>query len=204
MKSIRTWFVPTEEPLLDLLNAQWLTTHGTLERVIAWAAGREELRATTAAVETAMDTERDQQRALHRAVRSAFSAPLDSEDIYELGERINALHRRLYLLLREASASDLAPDPALLEILSVIGAAAKPLTLSLAQLPLPGAADAADDAADAMEAGDLVYRTAVLALGEGDVRTEIQRRELYRRAEHVGDACLRVAHRAWYAVCKIE
>lgn len=203
MKLQRSWLLPSVEPVLPLLNIQWRTVTESLDLVVAWADGRETTGDASAAIKETHKREWAQRRDLHRGVRAAFSTPLDAEDIYELGERIGSLQHQLYLLVREAESSDTAPDDGLAGILAVVVTAAKPLTEALAALPDARAADHADTAADVLAGADHAYRAALRSLASADVRLEICRRELVRRGEHVVDATARIAHRAWYAVCKI-
>lgn len=204
MKMPRSWFVPADDHVLDLLTQQWETVSTTMDAVLAWAVGSRTRAETIAAIEPADDREREQRRRLHRHVRAAFSTPLDAEDIYELGERIGTLHRQLYLLIREADVTNTAPPPGMTGILMAVSAAMQSLGKALAILPDAKAADLADDAAELLEAADHAYRVALAGLANADIRLEISQRELCRRADHVADAAARIAHRAWYAVCKIS
>lgn len=203
MKLPRSWLLPASEPVLALVNAQWQTVRESLDMVCAWAEGLETTVEANAAIKAAHKAESAQRRALHRSVRAAFSTPLDAEDIYELGERIGHLHWQLYLLVREATASETAADAGLARILRVVAAAAKPLTEALGALPDSSAADSADAAAEILDGADRAYRAALKGLAHDDVRVEIRRRELFRRAEHVVDAMARIVHSTWFAVCKV-
>jgi len=198
------WFLPDDEPILALLVAQWETVETTLGAVVSWASGTTGLAEVKRLVEEADDREREERRTLHSRVRAAFSTPLDAEDIYELGERIGMFHRQLYLLVREADASATPPDSGLAGILAAVSAAATPLGDALKVLPASAAANVADEAAERLEAADHAYRVALSAPPQDDIRLEFSQRELYRRAEHVTEAATRIAHRAWYAVCKVS
>lgn len=204
MKGPKSWFLPSDEPILALLCAQWRTVEKTLDLVVSWTRGTMTLGELAVAVEAADDHEREQRRDIHSRVRAAFSTPLDAEDIYELSERIGMFHRQLYLLVREAHASNTAPDEGLEGILAAVSAAASPLSAALAMLPAGEAASVADEAAERLDAADHAYRVALSGMRHEDIRLEICQRELYRRAEHVTEAGARIAHRAWYAVCKIS
>lgn len=204
MKTPRAWFLPATEDLLGLLFAQWSTTRISLDDVRSWADGAMSMADATRALIAAIDREREQQRALHKRVRSAFSTPLDAEDIYELGERISKLHRQLYLLLREADLGGTAPDDGLRSMLMQVVNACDLLDTAISALPLPAASDAADEATDCLEGADGAYRAAVRETRNNDLRVELQQREMYRRAEQVVDAALAIAHRTWYAVSKVS
>ncbi|GAB4003734.1 hypothetical protein [Nocardioides ultimimeridianus] len=203
MRKPTSWLLPADEPILGLLTAQWTTVTSSLEAVAAWTHGTTTTAEIRAVLDVAVDRERDERRALHRRVRSAFWTPLDPEDIYELGERIGMLHRQLELLVSEAEASGTEPDRALGVILASVTAAADPLDAVLRTLPATETVKLADEACDRLEAADDAYRAALRGLRGADVRDETHRRELYRRAEQVTEAAIHVAHRAWYAVCKI-
>lgn len=203
MKKPTSWLLPADEPILGLLTAQWTTVTTSLEAVAAWTHGTTTNAEVRAVLDVAIDRERDERRALHRRVRSAFWTPLDPEDIYELGERIGMLHRQLELLVAEAESSGTEPDPALDGILAAVTAAAGPLDAVLRSLPATEAVKLADEACDRLEAADDAYRAALRSLGGAGVRDECHRRELYGRGEQITEAAIHVAHRAWYAVCKI-
>ncbi|MFR9730071.1 hypothetical protein ACL03H_12650 [Saccharopolyspora sp. MS10] len=102
---------------------------------------------------------------------------------------------------RELAA--LEPDPGTTEIVQAIGAASRACRLAVSMLPHPGAAEVAEEAGRLLEPAEHGYRSAIIALdAEADLRAEIRRRELYRRAEHATTAMARVLHRIWYAVSK--
>lgn len=203
MRHPLSWFVPREEPVLGLLTAQWATVATTLEAVAGWAAGTSPIDAIRPLVDCATDREREQRQALHARVRAAFWTPLDPEDIYELGERIGMLQRQLDLLVREVGAYPVDPDPGLGGILAAVRTAAATLGQALAVLPADDAAFLADQACDLLDAADDAYRTALHSLADGDIERQIRRRERYHRGEQVTEAAMRIAHRAWYSVCKL-
>ena len=203
MKRARSWFLPSDEPILSVLTAQWAAVDETLRAVWSWTQQAATLAEANGVLREAGQREHDLRRRLHRGVRAAFWTPLDAEDIYELGERIGMVQRQLHLLLREADASNTSPDDGLAGILSAVVAASAPLGRAITMLPSDEAATTADEAAEQLEAADHAYRLALAGLTEDDIRHEISLRELYRRGEHVTEAAARVAHRTWYAVCKI-
>ncbi|HWU33279.1 MAG TPA: hypothetical protein VN108_10410 [Marmoricola sp.] len=203
MKRPSSWFLPNEEPVLHVLVAQWGIVADTLRKVSSWTNGTTTLAEIRRAMHQADCDEQDLRRNLHRRVRAAFWTPLDAEDIYELGERIGMLHRQLHLLVREADASQTEPDRGLAGILTAVLSAAESLDRAITLLPSGDAENAADEAAERLEAADHAYRVALASLAEEDIRREISLRELYQRGEHVTEATAHVAHRAWYAVCKI-
>lgn len=203
MKLPQSWFLPKDEAVLTLLNEQWRTVGASVDIVARWTLSSTTLQDATAAVASGIDHERDQQRTLHRAVRAAFSTPLDAEDIYELGERISRLHRQLYRLLCEAAIDSTSPSGALADMVAVVSDAAKPLSVALASLPAASGADSADEAAELLEDAGLAYRSGMRA-SHSDPWEEITEREMFRRAELVVDAMLAIAHRAWYAVSKVN
>jgi hypothetical protein len=198
------WLLPNDEPVLALLIDQWTTVSSALDAVTAWAHGAMETAGARAVLEAATDREREERRTLHRRVRTAFWTPLDPEDVYELGERIGMLLRQLDLLVGEADAAGVAPDSGLAGILSGVTSAAETLALVFRTLPDGDAARLADDAADRLEAADAAYASALASMPRDDREHEIGRRALYQRGERITEAATRVAHRAWYSVCKIS
>jgi uncharacterized protein Yka (UPF0111/DUF47 family) len=203
MRLPRAWFLPGDVDVLGQLRAQTATVHTAAELVSGWCRGAVP---TGEAVERLRDlavVETEQRKALNAGIRESFSTPLEAEDIYELAERLHELADGLYALVREADLSLTRPDAALVRIVDAVAAAVGALAGSMARLPRADAADLADQAVEHLAAAEHAYRSAIAELEhETDLRREVRRRELYRRAEHLTKQAARVAHRIWYAVYK--
>ena len=147
--------------------------------------------------------EQQQRRAVNAGVRESFSMPLEAEDLFELAERLHELAAAAYTLVREAQLSRTEPDHGLVGIVDAVDAASTILQQALGRLPHADAAGVSDRATEVLNVAEHGYRLAIADLeNEQDLRRELRRRELYRRAEHLTGAIARSLHRIWYAVCK--
>ena len=199
---IHSWLLPETDDILGLLRQQFSAVTQSLAAIVQWSDG-----ATTTAdvgdqLKRNSQAESDTRRALLLRVRASFTTPIDAEDIFELSERVSALQAAMNLLIREADALQISPDAGVASMIAVVARAAPHLTDALNALPSPVAADHADACTDCLERSEHAYATASRSLIGADLLTEIRRRELYRRAEHITGTMLRLAHRTWYAVCK--
>lgn len=203
MRPLARWFLPHDHDLLSLLATQADTVRTMLTILADWTQGRVDTATAAGSLRTHLIDERHQRRELHAAVRDTFSPPLEAEDIFEIGERLDELADAADNLVREAELSATGPDPWLGGIVSAVVSAYTVLRNATARLPNPDAAAIADHAVELLGAAEHGYREAIAALErETDLRREIRRRELYRRAEDLALAVARVARRTWYAVCK--
>ena len=196
------WFLPQMPDVLGLLSAQGRLTVEGAEAFDRWAAGAEQEATRVRALEHAADGAR---RAVVAALRSAFTTPVEPEDLYELSERLDAVMNQMKDLVREAEVLSMAPDPAMAEMSHLVAAGVRDLVAAFPGLAAsPDAATAAADRAIRRHRGiERVYRRAmselVLAPEIGEVTAK---RELYRRYARIGDAVEHVANRVWYAVVK--
>ncbi|ELB89982.1 phosphate transport regulator-like protein [Rhodococcus wratislaviensis IFP 2016] len=191
-----------------MLRAQLVLVEQGMGVLNGWAHGEVAIDDAVAELRGVAEAEHVARRELHHAVRDSFSTPIEAEDLFELGERLGEITEAGYALIRESELSrsgetGLAPDPFLVELLDALAAAVVPLSEALRALPGAAAATYADRAIEALSAAEHAYRAAVADLeNEPDVRRELRRRELYRRAEHLHAAILRVARRTGYSVYK--
>jgi uncharacterized protein Yka (UPF0111/DUF47 family) len=199
---MKRWFLPREPDILGLLRAQAAVTTATMRALSAWTHGE------TGQAQAVRDGEHeadDAKRALQAELRSAFSTPLDPEDVYELSERLDEILAVAKDLVREAEVLAVGPDAALAAMTSCIVEGVQQLEVAFEALPdrideATAAADAAKRAARRLEHS---YRAGMLALLEvHEIGEQLGRRELYRRASHLAEAVIRVAERVWYAVVK--
>lgn len=200
---MRAWFLPRGRDVLDLLCRQGQVVQAAVTAAAEWSKGHDRADQAVERLRALCTQERSDRRQLLAAVRESFSTPLEPEDLFELAERLGAVADAAYAVVREAELTRTAPDEGLRTMLSAALAPVVTLQEALGQLPRGGAAQAADLAADQLRAVDHAYRQATAALAdEPDLRVEIRRRALHRRAEHLSVAVGRVAHRTWYAVAK--
>lgn len=199
---MKRWFLPEMPDLLGLLREQARVTHTGLQHFVAWAGGSTEAADLVRASEHEAD---DAKRAVQRALRTAFSTPLDPEDIYELSERTDAVLNGAKNIVREAELLDAAPDRHMASMAAAITAGQEQLCVAFDALgrDADAATVASDRAVKSCREVERVYRTAMSELlGLDDVKEVIGRRELYRRCARTADALEQVAERVWYAVVK--
>ena len=199
---MKHWFLPEVPDLLGLLAQQArLTTEG-LEHLARWSGGDASAEADVREHEHLAD---DAKRALRSALRSAFTTPLDPEDLYELSERLDVVMNDAKNLVREAELLELPPD-------DPMGAMADELLEGQRHLEAAIGAVGTDDDAATLSSDDAVrrcrdvertYRGAMGALTRAsDLGEVMARRELYRRYARMADAVEAVSDRIWYAVVK--
>ncbi|MFD8496089.1 DUF47 domain-containing protein [Amycolatopsis sp. NPDC059657] len=199
MKLPTAWFLPKNPDVLGLLRAQATTVGEAITALDSFSV------TAAADLRHALIRQADQRREVLMAVREAFSTPLEAEDLFELAERLSEIAEAAYMLVREADLSHTGPDEHLAAMLAAISIAYTELITAMDKLPHGAAAGVADRVVPVLITADHAYRRAIAALeNEPDIRREVRLRELYRRTEHLAGAVGRLAHRIWYAVCKIS
>ena len=196
------WFLPDTPDVLATLRHQVDITLQGMAAFAAWANGDAGKESDVRSAEHAADVVR---RELSRQLRSAFSTPIDQEDLYTLSERLDAVLNTAKNVTREAEALDLPPDAELAQLADLALAGAHHLDAALQALATdPDRATAEADAAIAVERQmEKRYRAAMRdILRTEDLRLVVERRELYRRMLEVGEREAAVAERVWYAVVK--
>jgi hypothetical protein len=203
-----SWFLPRSFDVLGMLQSQLVLVEQAMRVMTRWSHGEVAIDDAVAELRIVAEAEQVARRDLHNAVRDSFSTPIEAEDLFELGERLGEITEAGYALIRESELSysgltSFAPDPYLMGLLDALSGAVVPLAEGLRALPGVAAAKYADRAIAELSGAEHAYRAAIAALeDEPDVRRELRRRELYRRAEHLHAALLRVARRTGYAVYK--
>jgi hypothetical protein len=203
-----SWFLPRSFDVLGMLRTQLVLVEQGMRVLNRWGHGEVATHDAAAELRVVAEAEHVARRELHHAVRDSFSTPIEAEDLFELGERLGEIIEAGYALIRESELSCsgprcLAPDPYLVGLLDALADATVPLAEGLRALPGGAAAKYADRAIEALSGAEHAYRAAIADLeNEPDVRRELRRRELYRRAEHLHAAILRVARRTGYSVYK--
>lgn len=199
---MKRWFLPQNPDLLGRLDDQVMATLRGLDSFVDWSAGN------AAAEREVRDAEHeadDARRLLMAEVRSAFSPPLEPEDIYELSERLDAVLNGAKNAVREAELMDMAPDAPLAEMAGSLRDGV--VHVGAAFRALDSDSDRATAEADAVikcvRALEHSYRVAMSELlAERDIAEITGRRELYRRYARLGEALESVAERVWYSVVK--
>lgn len=196
------WFLPTTPDVIGRLRAQAEVTRRGMVAFVAWSDGDAGAAQALRDAEHAAD---DDRRHLQAELRSAFSLPLDAEDLYELSERLDAVLNGAKDAVREAEVMAMAPDAPLAEMARCIAGGVDHLSAAFTGLPHDSrvATTEADAAIKTARQLERSYRAAMSSLLDtSDVRELLGRRELYRRYSRLGDAVVRVAERVWYTVVK--
>ncbi len=199
----RRWFLPQVPDVLGMLREQTEITIEGMDALIAWAEGDPGASERLHAAEHHAD---DHKRELRKALTTAFSTPLEPEDIFELSSGLDEVLNSAKNMVSEAEVMGTEPDPAMAEMARLLADGTRRLKDAFVELEHDGAADAtvpADAAVKDHRHLEHTYRAAMSALVEvSDIREVTSRRELYRRFARTGDELARVAERIWYAVLK--
>ena len=198
---MKRWFLPEVPDLLGLLNRQADVVRDGVGFFAAWSGGEP----VGDAVHGAADRSGSAKRDLQTSLRSAFSTPLDPEDIYELSERLDVVANSAKNIVRESDAIAIAPDEPMRRMADDLVAAFSRLRQAFDVLgdDDEAASMAADDAVTSCRSVEEIYSSAMSSLLTlDDLREVMGRRELYRRYVHLADDVEQVAERVWYALVK--
>jgi uncharacterized protein Yka (UPF0111/DUF47 family) len=199
---MRRWFLPYTPDLLKLLLAQSDVTVAGMEAFARWSAGETAEGETVRRAEHEAD---DARRKLMVELRTAFTTPLDPEDIYELSERLDEVINGAKNAVRESEVMEVPPNEALAVMAGHLrdGVAHLADAFTCLVSDRDRATEAADAAIHSERMLEHAYRAAMSELtGATDLRMIAGRRELLRRYARIGESLVRVAHRVWYLVVK--
>ena len=199
---VHRWFLPESPDVLGMLSRQLDVTREGVDALVAWAHGDETQEAKIRALEHRGD---EHKRELERALTTAFTTPLEPEDLYTLSRGIDWILNQSKDLIRESEVMACPPDGPIAEMCEAL---AESVHLLCQAIELVGANqdDATERATEALRAErriEKVYRDAMAALLEvDDLREVTARRELYRRLARIGEVVVDVAERVWYTVVR--
>ncbi len=203
MKERHRWFLPATPDVLALLDQQIAITVEGMQALVSWANG------DAAAVERLRDCEHradDAKRKLRAALTTAFTTPLEPEDIFELSRGLDRVLDNAKNAVREAEVMQAAPDRPIAEMAAELADGVADLAHAFAALgnhDVALATEAATRAAKSQSRTEHVYRRAMSALiSVDDLREVAAKRELYRRLARTSDDLRDVAERVWYSVLK--
>lgn len=203
MRRPHRWFLPETPDVLGMLGDQIAITVEGMQALVAWADG------DVAAVERLRECEHradDCKRDLRAALTSAFTTPLEPEDLFELSRDLDRVLNNAKNAVREAEVMQTAPDAAIAEMAAEIAEGTRHLADAFAALGRNAstlATEAATRAAKSQSRLEHVYRRAMSALiANDDLREVAAKRELYRRLARTSDDLREVAERVWYSVLK--
>lgn len=198
----RHWFLPEQPDVLGVLRRQIAVTRDGVDALASWAAGD----LSKAGVVRALEHEGDAlRRELEVALTTAFTTPLEPEDLYTLSRGVDWILNRSKDLVRESEVMATPPDEPLREMCEHLARAVQSLADAIDGLAArsPDATEQANEAMRAERRIEKIYRDAMARLVEvDDLREVMARRELYRRVARIGELVVDVAERVWYAVVK--
>lgn len=200
---VQRWFLPEAPDLLGMLGRQLAITREGVDALVEWAQGDSSKAAEIRSLEHRAD---EHKRELETALTTAFTTPLEPEDLYTLSRGIDWILNHSKDLVQESEVMDCPPDAALAEMCEALAEAVQRLAEAvdrLADKDYVAATERANEAVHAERRIEKVYRDAMAALLElDDLRQVTARRELYRRMARIGETVVDVAERVWYAVVK--
>ena len=196
------WFLPESPDVIGMLGRQLDVTREGVDALVAWAKGDQSQAAVLRSLEHRGDGHK---RELEAALKTAFTTPLEPEDLYTLSRGIDWILNHSKDLVQESEVMACPPDAALVAMCEALAEAVHLLSDAVELLGAkdPAATDRANEALRAERRIEKVYREAMAALLDvGDIRELTARRELYRRMARIGEVVVDVAERVWYAIVK--
>ncbi len=198
----RRWFLPEMPDVIGMLGRQLEVTTEGVDALAAWARGDSSQADHIRALEHRGD---EHKRELEAALTTAFTTPVEPEDLYTLSRGIDWILNLAKDLVRESEVMACPPDPPLAEMCAALAESVHLLSEAVERLGAKtgDATEKANEALRAQRRIEKVYRDAMAALvAVDDLREVISRRELYRRVSRIGEAVVEVAERVWYSVVK--
>ena len=199
---VQRWFLPDSPDVIGMLRRQLDVTTEGVDTLVEWARGDASKADAIRSLEHRGD---EHKRELEAALTTAFTTPLEPEDLYTLSRGIDWILNLSKDLVRESEVMACPPDPPLAEMCAALAASVH-LVSDAVQLLGTKSEEATDKANAALRAQrqiEKVYREAMASLvGIDDMREVMSRRELYRRVARIGEVVVDVAERVWYAVVK--
>ncbi len=196
------WFLPESPDVLGMLRTQATITVRGLAAFAAWAAGDATQAENVGRLEHEAD---DHKRELRAILRTAFSTPVEPEDLFELSRGIDALLNGAKNTVREAEVMAIPPDEPIAEMAVLLADGMRELAVAVEGLTADSnaATAAADAAVKSQRKLERAYRRASAALLEvDDLRLVASKRELYRRMSRLSELLIDVAERIWFVVVK--
>jgi uncharacterized protein len=200
--NVRRWFLPETPDVFEMLGRQLEITQAGMEALVQWARGDESKADLIRELEHDAD---DHKRELEEALTTAFTTPMEPEDLYTLSRRVDWILNLSKDLVRESEVMDSRPDEPIAEMCEQLAESVRLLAeaIDLLRRNDPAATERANKALKAERNIEKIYRAAMAALLEvDDLREVTARRELYRRVARIGEVIVDVGERVWYAVVK--
>jgi uncharacterized protein Yka (UPF0111/DUF47 family) len=201
MKAHR-WFLPETADVLGMLSRQLDLTREGVDALVAWARGDARQGDVIRSLEHRGD---EYKRELETALTTAFTTPLEPEDLYALSRGIDLILNQSKDLIRESEVMACPPDEPIAQMCEALAESVHRRcdAVELGGTKASGATGRANDALRVERRIEKVYREAMASLLEvDDLREVMARRELYRRLSRIGEVVVEVAERVWYTVVK--
>ena len=199
---VQRWFLPDTPDVLAMLSRQLDVTREGADALVAWAHGDARQETAIRALEHRGD---EHKRELEKALTTAFTTPIEPEDLYTLSRGVDWILNQCKDLIRESEVMECPPDEPLAEMCEALADSVHLLceAVELYGTRREGATEKANEALRAERRIEKVYRDAMAALlAHDDLREVMARRELYRRLARIGEVVVDVAERIWYAVVR--
>ncbi|HSJ94941.1 MAG TPA: DUF47 family protein, partial [Gaiellaceae bacterium] len=162
MKTSR-WFLPEQPDMLGLLQRQIGVTREGVDVLVEWARGDLTKAERVRELEHVGD---EHKRELEIALKTAFTTPLEPEDLYTLSRGIDWILNYSKDLVRESEVMDAPPDDALLEMCECLAASVHILAEAIDGLAAgaPRTTELANDALKSVRQVEKIYREAMARL----------------------------------------
>jgi uncharacterized protein len=199
---VHRWFLPESPDVLAMLSRQLDVTREGVDALVAWSRGDESQASAIRALEHRGD---EHKRELEHALTTAFTTPIEPEDLYTLSRGIDWILNQSKDLIRESEVMACPPDEPIVQMAEALAESVHLLceAVELAGAKAGGATERANEALRAERRIEKVYRDAMAALIDTqDWREVMARRELYRRLSRIGEMVVDVAERVWYTVVR--
>ena len=196
------WFLPESPDVIGMLGRQLAITREGVDALVEWSSGDESKATAIRALEHRAD---EHKRELEIALTTAFTTPLEPEDLYALSRGIDWILNHCKDLVQESEVMDCPPDEPLAEMCEALAESVHLLAEAVELLGEkdPAATERANEALRAVRRIEKIYRDAMASLLEvDDLREVTARRELYRRMARIGETVVEVAERVWYSIVK--
>lgn len=200
---VQRWFLPETPDVLAMLSRQLDVTREGVDALLAWSKGDDSQGAVIRSLEHTGD---EHKRELERALTTAFTTPIEPQDLYTLSRGIDWILNQSKDLIRESEIMACPPDEAIAQMCEAL---AESVHLLCEAVELAGGkegGDATERANAALRTErriEKVYRDAMAALIDmDDLREVMARRELYRRLSRIGEEVVDAAERVWYIVVR--
>jgi uncharacterized protein Yka (UPF0111/DUF47 family) len=200
--TLQRWFLPESPDVLAMLSQQLDVTKEGVDALVKWARGDHSQIDVIRALEHKGD---EHKRELERALTTAFTTPIEPQDLYTLSRGIDWILNQSKDLIRESDVMACPPDEPIAQMCEALADSVHLLSeaVELAVAKAGGATERANAALRAERRVEKVYRDAMAALLDvADLREVTARRELYRRLSRIGEEVVDAAERVWYIVVR--